>query len=99
MEQWPLLKMEGTVLGAVDLGAGQIGGQQVGGKLDAMEIPLHPHAQHIDGAGLRQARRTFHQDMPVRQQGEEHPFDQDFLADHLAAGIAAQALHGLLCVG
>ena len=83
MEQRAALELERTVLGPVDLGAGQVGGQQVGRELDPVKIGFDAVAQHLDGAGLRQARRAFNQQVSVRQQRKEQPVHQLVLADDM----------------
>ena len=84
MEQRPALEVERTVLGAVDFGAGQVGGQQVGRELHPVEIGLDTVPQHLDGAGLGQARRAFYQQVTIRQQRQQQPVHQLLLAYDVA---------------
>jgi hypothetical protein len=96
MEQRSGLKMERTVLRTIDLGAGQIGRQQVRGKLNAVKIALDGPAQHVDRPSLGKAGRTFHENVPIREQRDQHPLDQSILSDYLGRHKLEEPLHILL---
>jgi hypothetical protein len=81
VENRPALEFESAFLGAVDLGAGQVGRQQVRGELDAVEIAFDAVGQHLDGGGLGQARRAFHQQVAVTEQGHGQAAHQALLAN------------------
>ncbi len=92
MKQGAGLKFETAELRPVNFGAGQIGRQQVRGKLHPVKIGLNALAENVDGAGFGQTRRTFHQQVAVGQQRDQHPFHQDFLADDLAVDVVFELL-------
>ena len=84
VKQRAALELKGSVLRPIDLGAGQVGGQQVGRELHAVKVGVDAVTQHLDGAGLGQPRRTFHQQMSICQQGQQQPVHQLVLADDMA---------------
>ncbi len=84
MEDRAALEVEGAILGAVDLGAGHIAWQQVRGELDAVKVAADGLRQAFDRLGFGKAGRAFHQQMPVREEGDQEPFDQFSLTDDLA---------------
>jgi len=76
------LELKQTVLGAKDLRAGKIGGQQIRGELNAVEIALDARCQDLDGTGLCQSRRSLHQQVAIRQQGDQHALHQGLLSQY-----------------
>src|SRR5690606_4268838 len=98
VEQRTLAELEAAVLRPVDLGAGEVGRQQVRRELEAVEIALDAFRQHLDGAGLGEARLTLDQQVPVAQERDQHAVDQMRLSDDQAAGVRFQPLE-LLCKG
>ena len=76
-----------------NLGAGQVSGQQVRGELNAVKVTLDQFAEALDGAGLGQAGRAFHQQVAIAEQGDEHAIDQGFLADDLLADVLFEQLN------
>lgn len=65
MEDRALLEHEGAGLRTVDLGAGDVGGEQVGSELDTVELGFEAFGEVLDGLGLGQSRRAFHQQVAV----------------------------------
>ena len=96
MEQRPLAKLEGTLLGAVDVGARKVRRQQVGCKLQAMEIAFDALRQHLDRACLGETGSTLDEQVSVAKQSNEHAIDQVRLPDNQAAGVRLELLE-LFC--
>ncbi|MNO89238.1 hypothetical protein D3C76_807160 [compost metagenome] len=90
MEDRPLLEHEAAGFGAIDLGAGDVGRQQVGGELNPVELRLDTFGQFLDGLGLGQARRTFHEHVAIGQQHDQQTFDEFFLAENLCGEKGSQ---------
>jgi hypothetical protein len=65
--------------------SGHVARQQVRGELDAVKTALQSVCKGFDGPGLGQARGTFHQQVAVRQQGDDESLNQMGLADDLPA--------------
>ncbi len=96
MEQGAALEAEAAVTGTEHLGAGEIGGEQVRGELDAVEISFQSLAQAFHRPGLGQPRCPLHQQVPIRQQGDEQALDQRLLAQYALADELAKAVDLLL---
>ena len=77
--------MKAGLLWAVDFGPCYVAGQKIGGELNAVKTALEPIRQRFNGAGLGQARGAFHQQVAVRQQGDNEALYQVRLANYLAA--------------
>ena len=58
-----------------------------------MERRLDRCRKRLHRQGFRQARHAFEQHVPVRQQADQQPFDEIFLADDDLADLADQSLH------
>ncbi|MCY1235185.1 hypothetical protein D9M72_477920 [compost metagenome] len=82
-EDRPGLEAELTLaaLGVVHLGARDIGRQQVRRELDARQLRLQVPRQHLDRARLGQARQSFHQQVAVSEQAQQHALDHVLLAN------------------
>ena len=74
----------------VDQRADQIGRQQIGRELQALEAGLNAGRQRFHGQRLGQPGHAFEQDVAVREQAEQKPIDQIFLADDDVANLLAQ---------
>lgn len=48
-----------------------------------MELRFDAFGQFLDGLGLGQPRRAFHQHVAVGKQGDEQALDEFFLAENL----------------
>lgn len=67
----------------INLAAGDIRGQQIRSELDTAKLAEDMSRQLADGAGLRQPRQPFEQDMPITEQGDDQHANDVFLAEHL----------------
>ena len=80
--------------------ADQVCGQKVGGKLQPLKAGLNAGGHRFHAQRFGQTRDAFKQDVTVREQAEQKPIDQIFLADHNMRHLfahrrnpAAQFLH------
>ena len=96
MEQRAALEFEAAGLRTEHVGAGEVGRQQIRSELHAVEVRIDACRQRLHRGGLGQSRRTFHQQMAIRQQGDQQAVDQVRLADDGALQILAQLREGLL---
>ena len=83
---------EAAVLGREDHSADDIAGEEVGGELDALELDADGRAERSDEEGLGEAGHAFEEDVAVGQQGDQHAFDDSFLADDGLANFVAEFL-------
>ena len=56
----------------VDPRPDEVGRHEVGRELDARERPAENAGRRLDGEGLREARHALDEQMPVREQADEH---------------------------
>ena len=85
-------KLEGSFLGTVDVGTRQVRRQQIRRKLQAVEVAFDTLRENLDGAGLGQAGGTFHEEMAIAEQCDQHPVDQVRLPDNQAARMCLELL-------
>jgi hypothetical protein len=64
-----------------------------------MEITLYAPGKLLDGRGLGESRRAFHQQMAVSQQRYQQVLYQGVLPDDAALQFPAQLVEGCLCRG
>ena len=74
----------------VDRGADHVRGQQVRRELDARERAVHRLRHGLHQQRFREAGDAFQQQVPVRDQRQQHAVDQLFLARHDAADFGAE---------
>ena len=74
-------KLELARLRPEDVGAGQVRRQQVGRELHPVKAGLEAAAEHLHRPGLGQSRHALHQQMPPREQRNEHVLDELLLAE------------------
>ncbi len=65
------LEHKAAVLGPVDFRPGYIRRQQVRCELNAMEVAFQSRCQGLDGFGFGQTGCAFHQQMAIRQNGNQ----------------------------
>ena len=65
----------------VDAGTDDVGGHQVGGELDAGERAADDLGEGLDRQRLGHAGHTFEQHVPLGEQADQHPLDEQVLAD------------------
>ena len=90
------LGLERPVSGAVDARAHEVGGHEVGSELDPRERPAENAGRRLDGEGLRQARHTLDQQMPVREQADEDALEHLVLPGDDAPDLEERLLELLL---
>ena len=81
-EQRPLVRHKLLRLRPVHLRPRQVRRQQVGRELQPLKVHRHRPGQRADRRGLRQPRRTFHQQVPAGQHADHHRLDQRTLPHH-----------------
>jgi hypothetical protein len=77
---------------AVDPGAEQVGRDQVGGELNAVEGAADHPREGLDSERLGHPGDAFDQQVPLRQQPDEHPLDQPVLPDDHPLDLEDRAL-------
>ena len=82
MKQRALAEFERAFLRTIDVGAGEIGRQQVRRELQAMKIAFDAVGEYLDCAGFGETRSTFHEQVAVAKQRDQHPVDQVRLTDN-----------------
>ena len=91
-KQWPLAKLEGAFLRAVDVRTGQIRRQQIRRELQTVEVALDAFGQHLDRTRLREPRGALYQQVAVAQQRDQHAVDQVRLTDNQPARMCFEFL-------
>ena len=94
-EDGTLLGLEIGLLRVVDERPHEVGGQEVGRKLDplkrcAQSVGQRPHRKRLGEPG-----DALHENMAVRKQSDEQPFDHILLANDDAADLVQEAIHEL----
>ena len=82
--------MKGGILWTIDFSAGQIRGQQIRCELYAMKFCLQSLGQRLDGGGLGQTRRTFHEQVSVCEQGNDQAQGKRLLVDNALIDIVSE---------
>ena len=68
-------------MGAIDARTDEIGWHKVGGELDAVKRAAEDIGDGADRESLGEARDAFDEQVPAGEEGDEHTFEQDLLAD------------------
>jgi len=79
-----------SILRIVNQRADDVSRQQIGRELDAVKIRPHRRCERAGGKCFGEAGHAFEQDMAVRQQADEQPVHERFLADDDVGDFFAQ---------
>ena len=80
------------MLGAVDARADEVGRHQVGGELDAVEGAAEHVGERLDGEGLGEAGDALDEQVPAREQPDEHALEHGLLPDDHALHLEQRGL-------
>jgi Ca-activated chloride channel family protein len=86
-ENRPLPRAERPFARVIDQRPDQVGREQVGGELNPIELAVDRGCKGLDRGGLRQARHSLEQHMPVGQQSDQQPREHMVLADQDLADL------------
>ncbi len=92
MKQRTFAEFKRALLWTINIGTGEIGRQQVGRELQAVKIAFDAVGKHLDCAGLGEPRRTFHEQVAVAKQRDQHPVDQVGLTDNQPTRVCFEFL-------
>jgi hypothetical protein len=77
----------------VDARAHEVGRHQVRRELDAPERAVDGLCQRLHGERLGQSRHALDQQVPLRERGHQHPFEEVVLSDDHLLHLVQDALH------
>ena len=93
------LGVERPLAGAVDARADEVGGHEVGRELDARERAAEDAGRRLDRQRLGQAGHALDQQVPLRQQADEHALEHRVLAGDHPPDLEQRLLEALLGLG
>ena len=77
----------------VDAGSHQIRRDEIRRELNSTELSADGSGEGLDREGLGQARNSLHEQVPLRQDGHQHAFEEMILADDDLLHFVEDALH------
>jgi hypothetical protein len=83
----------------VNTGPNEVGGHEVGRELDALERAADRARERLDGQRLREARDAFDEQVPLREDRDEHALEERVLADDDLLDLVENALRQRRVVG
>ncbi len=93
------LGLERALVGPVDARADEVGRHEVGRELDARERAAEHAGRRLDRQRLREAGHALDQEVPLREQADEHPLEHLVLAGDDAPDLEERLLEPLAYLG
>ena len=93
------LRLERPLIGPVDARADEVGGHEVGRELHAREGAAEHAGRGLDRERLREPGHALDQEVPLREETDEHPLQHLILAGDDAPDLEERLLEPLADLG